>query len=383
MPDSTLPRLALPPHALVLALGLFFGALPFAHAEEADAAADAVGVPPALLEADGSDPAQKSEEPETIAPAQPFGTILFSAAGTGGDELLAGIGESADAAAPEIDLGNGVRLAWGITIQSEKKAADEEGDPPALLEADGSDPALEPEEPETIAPAQPFGTILFSAAGTGDDELLAGIGESADAAAPEIDLGNGLRLTWGITIQSEKNAAGEEGDDDGDYDDDESGNDDEPVYPYPQYSATRRLIEEGLSYIGIRYRMGGSARETGFDCSGLVLSAFRNALGFDLPHSSRSLASRGARVGLKDLRPGDLVFFNITRRAISHVGIYIGEGRFLHSPSTGRKVRIDDLSSRYWASRYATARRMLDEDPFDVPSRFEPFVGPPAPVAIR
>ncbi|MDR2689790.1 MAG: C40 family peptidase [Azoarcus sp.] len=128
------------------------------------------------------------------------------------------------------------------------------------------------------------------------------------------------------------------------------------------YNPIRELLDESMRYLGIRYRMGGTSTQTGFDCSGLVLSAFRNALGLQLPHSARALAIRGSKVDRHNLQPGDLVFFSIVRRTISHVGIYIGDGKFLHAPASGGRVRIEPLATRYWAQRYTTARRLIADN---------------------
>lgn len=131
--------------------------------------------------------------------------------------------------------------------------------------------------------------------------------------------------------------------------------------------AAQQLVDEALSYLGIRYRFGGTSPATGLDCSGLVLNVFRNAVGLDLPRTAREMAKLGDQVGRQDLKPGDLVFFNTMRRTFSHVGIYLGEGKFVHAPSSGGKVRIESISTRYWAQRFNGARRLLDEgDTLDV-----------------
>ncbi|WP_246264128.1 C40 family peptidase [Aromatoleum toluvorans] len=126
-------------------------------------------------------------------------------------------------------------------------------------------------------------------------------------------------------------------------------------------TAAQDLINQGMEYLGIRYRFGGNSPETGLDCSGLVQNVFRNALGLNLPRAARDMASVGEKVGMQDLKPGDLVFFNTMRRAFSHVGIYVGEGRFLHAPSRGGEVRIDEMSQSYWAKRFNGARRMVPD----------------------
>ncbi|MDR1662183.1 MAG: C40 family peptidase [Azoarcus sp.] len=129
----------------------------------------------------------------------------------------------------------------------------------------------------------------------------------------------------------------------------------------PGASAVQRLLGEGLMYIGVPYRWGGVSPITGMDCSGLVQLVFRNAVGIHLPRTAIEQATQGTRVSLRDLKPGDLVFFNTIGRNISHVGIYVGNGKFLNSPTTGKFVRIDKLYSRFWGTRYVTARRIIDD----------------------
>lgn len=132
-------------------------------------------------------------------------------------------------------------------------------------------------------------------------------------------------------------------------------------------TAAQNLINQGMDYLGIRYRFGGNSPETGLDCSGLVQNVFRNALGLDLPRAARDMAKVGDKVGIKELKPGDLVFFNTMRKAFSHVGIYVGDGRFLHAPSSGGEVRIDEMSQSYWAKRFNGARRMVPEGDVSLP----------------
>ena len=125
--------------------------------------------------------------------------------------------------------------------------------------------------------------------------------------------------------------------------------------------AAEELVDEALSYLGIRYRFGGTSPETGLDCSGLVLNVFRNAVGLDLPRTASKMASLGDKIGRQELKPGDLVFFNTMRRTFSHVGIYLGDGKFVHAPSSGGKVRVESISTRYWAQRFNGARRLVDD----------------------
>lgn len=120
------------------------------------------------------------------------------------------------------------------------------------------------------------------------------------------------------------------------------------------------LILKGLEMVGVTYRRGGTDPDAGLDCSGFVQLVFRDAIGMVLPRTSREMSEVGARVDQQELKPGDLVFFNTMRRAFSHVGIYLGEGRFLHSPRPGGEVRVEDMGSSYWVKRYNGARRVVD-----------------------
>jgi cell wall-associated NlpC family hydrolase len=117
------------------------------------------------------------------------------------------------------------------------------------------------------------------------------------------------------------------------------------------------LVQMAMKLRDIRYRRGGREPSTGFDCSGFVQYVFAQALGFDLPDNSISQAEAGLRVQRAELKTGDLVFFHTRGKGISHVGIYLDNGRFIHSPSSGKRVRVDELSDQYWARRYVGARR--------------------------
>lgn len=110
--------------------------------------------------------------------------------------------------------------------------------------------------------------------------------------------------------------------------------------------------------IGIKYKLGGSSPKTGFDCSGFVGYVFNEGAGIKLPRSSREMRSVGNAVDLKSLKPGDLIFFKINT---SHVGIYIGDNKFVHAPSTGRSVAIDSLMSSFFQNRVVGARRVISE----------------------
>lgn len=122
------------------------------------------------------------------------------------------------------------------------------------------------------------------------------------------------------------------------------------------------MIDKSLGFLGIRYRMGGNGPESGgFDCSGLVKKVFGDALGVNLPRTAVEMAQMGERVGSQDLKPGDLVFFNTMRRTFSHVGIYLGDRKFLHAPSAGGVVRVDSIDNNYWITRFTGGRRLVPE----------------------
>lgn len=123
-------------------------------------------------------------------------------------------------------------------------------------------------------------------------------------------------------------------------------------------SSIQGTLERALDLIGIRYRRGGTSPETGFDCSGFVNHVFRESLGLDLPRSAREISRNGEAVRKDELQPGDLVFFNTMRKAFSHVGIYLGDNRFVHAPRRGGQVRIEDMRESYWAKRFNGARRV-------------------------
>jgi cell wall-associated NlpC family hydrolase len=122
---------------------------------------------------------------------------------------------------------------------------------------------------------------------------------------------------------------------------------------------TSDLVMSAMNFLGVRYRRGGATAEQGFDCSGFTRYVFEHSLGQVLPHRADQQARLAGLVDVKkdELRPGDLVFFNTMRRAFSHVGIYVGEGKFIHAPRTGGEVRIEDMGQSYWVKRFNGARR--------------------------
>jgi cell wall-associated NlpC family hydrolase len=120
-----------------------------------------------------------------------------------------------------------------------------------------------------------------------------------------------------------------------------------------------RPLVHALQTVGVKYRLGGRSPDTGFDCSGLVVHVFERAWGVLLPPGTAALRRVGMPITkLKELEPGDLVFYNTRNRPYSHVGIYLGEGRFLHAPRPGAQVRVENVTTPYWRQRFDGARRL-------------------------
>jgi cell wall-associated NlpC family hydrolase len=118
------------------------------------------------------------------------------------------------------------------------------------------------------------------------------------------------------------------------------------------------LAMRAMGVIGTEYHYGGTAPETGFDCSGLVRYLFSDLFGAELPRTSEEISRLGNAIDPGSLQPGDLVFFNTLKRAFSHVGIYIGDSKFIHAPARGGRVRIENMTGRYWQQRFDGARRI-------------------------
>jgi cell wall-associated NlpC family hydrolase len=118
------------------------------------------------------------------------------------------------------------------------------------------------------------------------------------------------------------------------------------------------LVLNAMGFLGVPYRRGGNSADTGFDCSGFVRAIYEQTIGLVLPRRANEQAAATQAIDRKDLQPGDLVFFNTMRHAFSHVGIYVGEGKFIHSPKPGAHVRVEDMGVAYWARRFDGARRV-------------------------
>jgi hypothetical protein len=118
------------------------------------------------------------------------------------------------------------------------------------------------------------------------------------------------------------------------------------------------LISNAIGFLGVPYKRGGNNAETGFDCSGFVRAIYEQTVGMVLPRKADQQAAATQSIDRSEMQPGDLVFFNTMRRAFSHVGIYLGEGKFIHSPKPGAEVRVEDMRSKYWERRFNGARRV-------------------------
>ena len=135
-------------------------------------------------------------------------------------------------------------------------------------------------------------------------------------------------------------------------------------------SSAQEIILHALSQTGVKYKYGGINPETGFDCSGFVRYVFQQAANLTLPHGARAISQVGENVSQSDLQPGDLVFFNTLRSVTSHVGIYVGNNRFIHSPSAGGTISVTDMNDAYWSKHYTGARRIQEKD---IPASEEPL----------
>lgn len=127
-------------------------------------------------------------------------------------------------------------------------------------------------------------------------------------------------------------------------------------------STASGLVMTAMGFLGVPYKRGGTQASEGFDCSGFVRSMYEQSIGLVLPRRAEEQARATATISKDELRPGDLVFFNTMRRAFSHVGIYVGDGKFIHAPRTGSRVRVEDMRAAYWTKRFNGARRVNGVD---------------------
>lgn len=119
------------------------------------------------------------------------------------------------------------------------------------------------------------------------------------------------------------------------------------------------MLMYALSLVGVNYKYGGKSPETGLDCSGFVSHVYHQAAGLILPHNARAISMFGQKIAISELQPGDLVFYNTMRHAYSHVGIYLGENKFVHASVTGRGVEVVNMKQNYWVKRFNGARRVV------------------------
>ncbi len=131
----------------------------------------------------------------------------------------------------------------------------------------------------------------------------------------------------------------------------------------PSWSSTaQEIILHAISQTGVKYKYGGITPDSGFDCSGFVRYVFQQAANLTLPHGARAISQVGTKISKDELQPGDLVFFNTLRSVTSHVGIYVGNNRFIHSPSAGGTISVTDMNDAYWSKRFTGARHIEAND---------------------
>jgi cell wall-associated NlpC family hydrolase len=128
------------------------------------------------------------------------------------------------------------------------------------------------------------------------------------------------------------------------------------------------LVMQAMGLLGVPYKRGGTSEEKGFDCSGFVRYMYEKSVGLVLPRRAEEQAKVTEEISRSELKPGDLVFFNTLKRTFSHVGIYVGDGKFIHAPRPGKAIRVDDMREAYWQQRFNGARRVqvdkLQNEPF-------------------
>ncbi|MDM7456358.1 MAG: C40 family peptidase [Tepidimonas sp.] len=138
----------------------------------------------------------------------------------------------------------------------------------------------------------------------------------------------------------------------------------EPVWPALSGDAQSRrsaALVYAMAYVGVPYQRGGTAFDQGVDCSGFVQITYRESAGILLPRRAAQQAQVTLPIDVQALAPGDLVFFDTQGEPFSHVGIYIGQGRFIHAPRSGARVRMEHMESRYWRDRFSGARRVIGD----------------------
>lgn len=133
------------------------------------------------------------------------------------------------------------------------------------------------------------------------------------------------------------------------------------------------LVVTALGFLGVPYKRGGTSIDTGFDCSGFVRAMYEQTVGLILPRNAAQQAAATQKIDPSELQPGDLVFFNTMRRAFSHVGIYVGDGKFIHSPKPGAEVRVESMGQSYWTRRFDGARRVQEAGTDAVRPLLAPF----------
>ncbi|MFC5520120.1 C40 family peptidase [Polaromonas jejuensis] len=138
------------------------------------------------------------------------------------------------------------------------------------------------------------------------------------------------------------------------------------------------LVVNAMGFLGVPYKRGGNNAETGFDCSGFVRAIYEQSVGLLLPRRAEQQAAATERIDKTDLQPGDLVFFNTMRRAFSHVGIYVGDGKFIHSPKPGAEVRVESMGVSYWQRRFDGARRVQPQGAVAQDAQRQTSTSPPA-----
>ena len=122
------------------------------------------------------------------------------------------------------------------------------------------------------------------------------------------------------------------------------------------------LVVNAMGFLGVPYKRGGNSAETGFDCSGFVRAMYEQTVGLLLPRRADQQAAATQVIDKKELQPGDLVFFNTMRRNFSHVGIYVGDNKFIHAPRSGAQIRVEDMGVAYWKRRFNGARRVTSTE---------------------